>query len=335
MFTVDRMRLISVRLLLPPCPCALLTPCAFFLEISKYELSYETGMPLRDLRPFTHQLNRKLQVAALVTRPRSFLVNFEPLQAIVMPDRLQIFNVEPEDQPFMTALMRKLQRPSQAAFEHRALECILSITVKKLEQESGSFDERLTQVLNSATRNPSSQNLWDLREISDTIEAHGAYVRQALIAITGVLQKDEFMNMMYLSRNASGKMSHDHRDVELILEAAEDRLQALDHSCVMQQARITNAEQFLAVSNDTQRNEIIRLTLYATILSLGFSAAAVVGSTFGMNLTSGLEEHPEMFWTVVAGMGCLFVAVLLEGAYMIRRIDSDRPRSKAGRSVKF
>lgn len=307
----------------------------FFTEISKYELSYETGMPLRDLRPFTHQLNRKLQVAGLVTRPRSFLINCEPLQAIVMPDRMQIFNVEPEDQPYMTALMRKMQRPSQAAFEHRALECILSITVKRLEQEASSFDERLTSVLNNATRNPNSQHLWDLREISDTIEAHGAYVDQTLGAIAGVLQKDEYMNMMYLSRNASGKQSSDHRDVELILEAAEDRLQALDHSCTMQQARITNAEQFLAVSNDTQRNEIIRITLYATILSLGFSAVAVIGSTFGMNLVSGLEDSPTMFWSVVLGMGCLFLCILAEGAYMIRKIDSDRPRSKAGRSVKF
>lgn len=292
-------------------------------------------MPLRDLRPFTHQLNRKLQVAGLVTRPRSFLINCEPLQAIVMPDRLQIFNVEPEDQPYLTALLRKMQRPSQAAFEHRALECILSITVKRLEQEAGSFEERLSGVLNNATRNPNSQHLWDLREISDTIEAHGAYVGQALGAIAGVLQKDDFMLMMYLSRNASGKSSHDHRDVELILEAAEDRLQALDHSCTMLQARITNAEQFLAVSNDTQRNEIIRLTLYATILSLGFASASVVGSTFGMNLISGLESNPDMFWSVVFGMSGLFLAVILEGAYMIRKIDSDRPRSKAGRSVKF
>jgi magnesium transporter len=304
-------------------------------KVSKYELSYETGMPLRDLRPFTHQLNRRVQVAALVTRPRSFLVNFEPLQAIVMPDRLQIFNVEPEDQPYMTALMRKLQRPSQAAFEHRSLECVLSITVKKLEQEASSFDDRLTSVLNNATRNPSSQNLWDLREISDTIEAHGAYVRQALSAITGVLQKDELMNMMYLARNQTGKVVNDHRDVELILEAAEDRLQALDHSCVMSQSRITNAEQYLAVSNDTQRNEIIRVTLYATIISLGFSAVAVVGSIFGMNLNSGWETDPEMFLGVVVAMGFLFLGVLAEGAFMIRRIDADRPRSKAGRTFKF
>lgn len=292
-------------------------------------------MPLRDLRPFTHQLNRKLQVAGLVTRPRSFLINIEPLQSIVMPDRLQIFNVEPEDQAYMTSLLRKLQRPSQACFEHRCLECILAISVKRLEQEANSFEERLTLVLNNATKNPTSQHLWDLREISDTIEAHGAYVRQTLSAITGVLSKDEYMNMMYLSRSQSVRHSNDHRDVELILEAAEDRLQALDHSCTMLQARITNAEQYLAVSNDTQRNEIIRITLYATIMSLGFAATAVVGSVFGMNLTSGLEHDPDAFYKVTAGMGLLFLGMLFEGYHMIRKVDTDRPRPKTGRSFKF
>jgi magnesium transporter len=252
-----------------------------------------------------------------------------------MYDKLLIFNVEPDDQAFMTALLRKMQRPSHATFEHRALECILSITVKRLEQEAGSYDEKLTQILNNATRNPSSQNLWDLREISDAIEAHGAYVRQSLSAITGVISKDDYMNMMYLSRNMVDKFSHDHRDVELILEAAEDRLQALDHSCTMLQSRITNAEQFLAVSNDTQRNEIIRVTMYATIASLGFSAVAVVGAIFGMNLTSGLEDHPTMFWNVVMAMGGIFLGVILGGLDKLRRIDSDRPRSKAGRTFRF
>ena len=307
----------------------------FVLALSKFDLASETGMPVRDLRPFTHTLSRRFQVASLVTRPKSFMVNFEPLQAIVLRDRVKIFNVEPNEEKYMKVFLAKLQRPSSAPFEHRALEYLLSIAVKRLEQEAEELAPKLDIILDNVTQEPTSQHLWDLREISDSIESHGTYVRQALKAIGEMLSKEEEMRLMYLSARSVDTRLKNHRDVELIFEAAEDRLQALDHSFTLMQNRITNAEQFLAISNATQRNNIIRITLITSFFSVALAGCSVVAGIFGMNLTSGFEADPKLFYYTVAALSAIFSGVVFQGYRVLSKIAGDIPSHGIGNKLGF
>ncbi len=49
--------------------------------------------------------------------------------------------------------------------------------------------------------------------------------------------------------------------------------------------------------NET-RNRIIRMNLFMEMCMLGVTFGACVGSIFGMNLNSGIEEHPYAFFLV-------------------------------------
>ena len=47
------------------------------------------------------------------------------------------------------------------------------------------------------------------------------------------------------------------------------------------------------------------------MLGVGLALATTVAGLFGMNLTSGLEEHPTLFWTTSAASVSLAAAVYL------------------------
>ena len=49
---------------------------------------------------------------------------------------------------------------------------------------------------------------------------------------------------------------------------------------------------------DNERNRIERMELYLSMGGLSFAMMSAVGGFFGMNLLSGLEDHPKKFWIV-------------------------------------
>lgn len=52
---------------------------------------------------------------------------------------------------------------------------------------------------------------------------------------------------------------------------------------------------------DSQRNRVLRVNLLISVASLGGLMSTLPAAFFGMNLDSGLEDVPGMFWPVVQG----------------------------------
>lgn len=61
---------------------------------------------------------------------------------------------------------------------------------------------------------------------------------------------------------------------------------------------------------DHQRNRVLRVNLLISIASLGGLLCTLPAAFFGMNLDSGLEDIPGIFWPVIQGS----VAVGILGA---------------------
>jgi hypothetical protein len=65
------------------------------------------------------------------------------------------------------------------------------------------------------------------------------------------------------------------------------------------------------INLDNYRNRIIYINLHLSMFGVGLALATTVAGVFGMNLTSGLEEHPSLFWTTSAASVGLAAAVYL------------------------
>ena len=63
---------------------------------------------------------------------------------------------------------------------------------------------------------------------------------------------------------------------------------------------IDDTMELIGLHLNSRRNSIIKLSLVMESLAVATGSCAVVGSIFGMNLLSGLENHPTAFFWVTS-----------------------------------
>jgi len=74
------------------------------------------------------------------------------------------------------------------------------------------------------------------------------------------------------------------------------------------------------MSLDTTRNHLMRMNLNMALATVAFAGGGFIGSMFGMNLESGLEHHPTMFYvmgTTMVTIGVMLISIY--GTYYILR----------------
>ena len=87
------------------------------------------------------------------------------------------------------------------------------------------------------------------------------------------------------------------------------RLAEIANNVAQVSSNIASTQVILNIILDSQRNRLIIYELKATLATAGISAGAFVASMFGMNLTSGLEEAPDVFWCIAGGSAFLAGAI--------------------------
>merc|ERR1712079_420667 len=107
---------------------------------------------------------------------------------------------------------------------------------------------------------------------------------------------------MILSSSYSNREST-KLELEMLFEISKNQVSRLHGDAKWITNMLAGHSDMTAVRLDQQRNSLMKANLH---LSMGtFSAACFVALTgaFGMNLTTGLEEHPQMFTNIVAAGG--------------------------------
>jgi Mg2+ and Co2+ transporter CorA len=168
--------------------------------------------------------------------------------------------------------------------------------------------------------------LGELLPLKNKIDSLEAKCTEVSAAIEEVLKNDEDMAAMRLSAIEAGKgvLEGDpdnlHVEVELLFE---DYLLQMDEvllSLRSMQSTVRNTEEVVEIELDLLRNRIMRYEMLIELSGLVVGVAAAVTGGFGMNLLSGLEEHPTMFWDVAKGL-CIIMIALAWG--ILRKLASD------------
>ncbi|XP_057831663.1 mitochondrial inner membrane magnesium transporter mrs2 isoform X3 [Cryptomeria japonica] len=157
-------------------------------------------------------------------------------------------------------------------------------------------------------------------DISDTHEA-----------LEQVLESDDALMDLCLecldsptsSGTGSQHFTEQDQDRDKLRRAAADIMltyqrQVDDAGGVVEELRkgIESAQEVWELTLDTTRNKIIRTNLFISMASLSLTSATVPAGFFGMNLVSGLESAPSVFYIIVGatsassifvGLGLLFV----------------------------
>ncbi|BBN11788.1 magnesium transporter [Marchantia polymorpha subsp. ruderalis] len=222
------------------------------------------------------------------------------------------------------------QKPSSLLdsmpFHLRMLECLLEETSNFFHQKVDRLKlvvERMLEELTDDVSMGGLQRLLPLRRAVTEVEHD---VRDAHEAMDQVLRSDDILLALCLCKpgrspevtqtiehdrtNSPGEREEHHH----LRQAAADMLltyqrEVDDAGGVLEELRkgMEAAQEIWELGLDTTRNRIIRMNLYISISTLSISLATLPAAFFGMNLVSGFEDHPTLFYTIVA---CASVAPL-------------------------
>jgi magnesium transporter len=141
-------------------------------------------------------------------------------------------------------------------------------------------------------------------------------------AMNELLDEDEDMALMNLSRlithperfvqPVSQAVLHEESDEpELILEAYLQQASSIVNALDLLKGQIATTEEQISMTLDAVRNRLLYINTLLTIASLCVATGSFIGSIFGMNLTSFIEEDPTAFFRVtygtLVGLGLMWI----------------------------
>lgn len=298
-------------------------------EITRQELANTYKLQARDLRSIDPSFRK--QLPTILARPNSILVNLDHIKAIIMHDRVFLFDPHnPLVKQFTGQLVSRLDVGSLAStgtgvgslnpplpFEFRALEAMLINLCAQMEQSLGRLHPEIEQVLEGLTSANSggiSDNLQKLLPLKKTLTAFSSTVTEVHDALSDVLNSDEDMVEMYLTTKA--KLGHrrrldQHQEIELLLETYLKQIEEVNHRLSQMKSTVQSTQDVLNIQLAQVRNEIIRFNLLVSSGTFALACGAAISAVFGMNLMSHMEDSPYAFYGITGLISMVSLSVFV------------------------
>ncbi|KNA18591.1 hypothetical protein SOVF_069210 [Spinacia oleracea] len=332
------------------------------LELDKYSILRRLRIHARDLRILDPLLSYP---SIILGRERAIIVNLEHIKAIITAE--EVWLRDPLDEnviPVVQELHRRLavrgsfleglgEEDEQAAdfpFEFRALEVMLEAICSYLDARTTDLETAAYPALDELTSKISSRNLDRVRKLKSAMTRLTNRVQKVRDELEQLLDDDEDMGDLYLSRKlsrncspvsiscasnwfptspavrsrvsrtsrASGISIHEENDVEeleMLLEAYFMQIDSTMNKLTTLREYIDDTEDYINIQLDNHRNQLIQLELFLISGTLCLSVYSLVAAVFGMNIPySWKENHEYLFkWVVIlAGMasGSVFIWIM-------------------------
>ncbi|GAV61198.1 CorA domain-containing protein [Cephalotus follicularis] len=352
------------------------------VECDKSSIIKRVSIPARDLRIlgplFSHSSN-------ILAREKAMVVNLEFIRAIVTAEEVLLLDplsqevlpfvdqlrqqlpykapsdmhgaINPADvqdnEMLVSAGRRRLPVPEAAEglqcelpFEFQVLEIALEAVCTYLDSKVADLERDAYPVLDELARNVSTNNLEHVRSLKSNLTRLLARVQKVRDEIEHLLDDNEDMADLYLSRkwiqnqqyeallgaaalNSAGTQpSHlgrlssyksaslvsssyfddnDVEDLEMLLEAYFMQLDGTRNKILSVREYIDDTEDYVNIQLDNQRNELIQLQLTLTIASFAIAVETMIAGVFGMNISCQLYNVYGIFGKIVGGFSACCV----------------------------
>jgi magnesium transporter len=204
-------------------------------------------------------------------------------------------------------------------FELQCVDAVLHVVGGILSDDTYQLQqlalEYIQDILTGRRGGLSDDPLLIIRHIKDSIREMGSRLKGFVQSVERVLDEDEDMALMNLSRLLSHPdrfikpvsaqiLEEESNEPELILEASMQTGLTLTNALHLIQGQIDTASELVDQKLDSVRNKILFANMIISVFSLCVASASLVGSIFGMNLTNGLEFDNNAFKQVAVGTVC-------------------------------
>lgn len=339
------------------------------LDVDKYAIMHRVQIPARDLRIIDPLLSYP---STILGREKAIVLNLEHIKAIITADEVMLR--DPLDDnviPVVEELRRRLpvKTPADLAqtyerenlernhdaelaeedespFEFRALEVALEAICSYLDARTTELENAAYPALDELTSKISSRNLDRVRKLKSAMTRLTARVQKVRDELEQLLEDDEDMADLYLSRklatsspassaapnwiaasptvgsriSRAGKTSaatfhgndDDVEELEMILEAYFMQVDGTLNKLNTLREYIDDTEDYINIQLDNHRNQLIQLELFLSSGTCSLTMYSLIAGIFGMNIPySWNDDHGYLFKWVVIFSGTLSAVLFL------------------------
>lgn len=337
------------------------------LDADKYAIMHRVDINARDLRILDPLLSYP---STILGRERAIVLNLEHIKAIITSD--EVLLRDPADEnviPVVEELRRRLAPSSvtqhdakenlsgqhdvegaedESPFEFRALEVTLEAICSFLDARTTELETDAYPALDELTSKISSRNLDRVRKLKSGMTRLTARVQKVRDELEQLLDDDDDMADLYLSRKLAGASSpisgsggpnwfpasptigskisrasrasaatvhgneNDVEELEMLLEAYFMQIDGTLNKLTTLREYIDDTEDYINIQLDNHRNQLIQLELFLSSGTVCLSLYSLVAGVFGMNIPYAWNDnHGYVFkWVVlVSGLFCAFMFV--------------------------
>ncbi|XP_030541242.1 magnesium transporter MRS2-I-like isoform X2 [Rhodamnia argentea] len=342
------------------------------LDADKYAIMHRVQIHARDLRILDPLLSYP---STILGRERAIVLNLEHIKAIITAE--EVLLRDPSDInviPVVEELQRRLAvnaicqgqddvneyghgqndvevgEDDESPFEFRALEVALEAICSFLGARTTELESAAYPALDELTSKISSRNLDRVRKLKSAMTRLTARVQKVRDELEQLLDDDDDMADLYLSRKQVGSSSpvsgsggqnwfpasptigskisrasrasvatvrgdeDDVEELEMLLEAYFMQIDGTLNKLTTLREYIDDTEDYINIQLDNHRNQLIQLELFLSSGTVCLSIYSLVAGIFGMNIPySWNDNHGYMFkWVViVTGTICAFLFCII------------------------
>ncbi|XP_058085795.1 magnesium transporter MRS2-I-like isoform X2 [Magnolia sinica] len=343
------------------------------LDVDKYAIMHRVQIHARDLRILDPLLSYP---STILGRERAIVLNLEHIKAIITAEEVLLQDPTNDNViPIVEELRRRLspaniihqaegdgrEHPSgqndaeageedESPFEFRALEVALEAICSFLDARTTELETAAYPALDELTSKISSRNLDRVRKLKSGMTRLTARVQKVRDELEQLLDDDDDMEDLYLSRKLAGSSSpvsgsgvpnwfpgsptigskisrasrasaatihgneNDVEELEMLLEAYFMQIDGTLNKLTTLREYIDDTEDYINIQLDNHRNQLIQLELFLSSGTVCLSIYSLVTGIFGMNIPyTWNQNHGYVFkWVViVAGLGCAILFILI------------------------
>ncbi|KAJ6903576.1 magnesium transporter MRS2-2 [Populus alba x Populus x berolinensis] len=343
------------------------------LDADKHAIMNRVQIHARDLRILDPLLSYP---STILGREGAIVLNLEHIKAIITSE--EVLLRDPLDEnviPVVEELQRRLPPSSvfrqgqgdgkeypggqqdveageedESPFEFRALEVALEAICSFLAARTTELETAAYPALDELTSKISSRNLDRVRKLKSAMTRLTARVQKVRDELEQLLDDDDDMADLYLSRKLAGASSpvsvaggenwlpasptigskisrasrasvatirgdeNDVEELEMLLEAYFMQIDSSLNKLTTLREYIDDTEDYINIQLDNHRNQLIQLELFLSSGTVCLSIYSLVAGIFGMNIPyTWNDNHGYMFkWVViVTGVFCASLFIVL------------------------
>ncbi|KMZ72142.1 Magnesium transporter [Zostera marina] len=344
---------------------------ATMIDTDKYSIMHRVQIHTRDFRILDPLLSYP---STILGRESAIVLNLEHIKAIVTAKEVLLRDpLKNAVIPIVEELRRRLPPANiaqqvhgddnenlnfqhdgvendESPFEFRALEVALEAICSFLDARTTELETDAYPALDELTSKISSRNLDRVRKLKSSMTRLTARVQKVRDELEQLLDDDDDMADLYLSRKLAGLSSpisvsggpnwfpgsptiaskisrasrasaatlhgneNDVEELEMLLEAYFMQIDGTFNKLNTLREYIDDTEDYINIQLDNHRNQLIQLELFLSSGTVCLSLYSLVAGIFGMNIPYAWNTgHDYLFkWVIIiTAVTCIFIFMLI------------------------